>query len=298
MSNTDPNVPTLPTTARQPSSRLTNRSRSAADLTNRPIIVYGIRVPDNDPELASVMKTVANLAIIIAFLQLASFMIIFINGEYAEQAGAGESSITLASGLFTLIVFGCCVPIFGYLGAKKNDINALSLFCFGEGMVAVFGGCEFLMTVLAITTYLNACTSKDCVYTFKNSSATKCEFIADHDQTRTYKVERSVCEEILSHPGFWSMVVVSGLIVCVGAAATKYSMILKTNIIEKKQNPMNNNVHVVPVGGVVATTSIIQSGTQHYNNIQNDVTGSLNEIVDGEDDIPRAQVVVESQRRV
>ena len=77
--NNSPTVPPLP------NSRLTNQSRSATDLTNRPIIVMGIRVHDNDPELARIMRIVIKLTIIIFILQTVSFFIILFNGGYVEE---------------------------------------------------------------------------------------------------------------------------------------------------------------------------------------------------------------------
>ena len=284
---TDNNIPT----ARQPGS--------GVDLTNRPIIVYGIRVPDNDPELASVMRRVANLAIVIALLQGISFVIIFLNGGYVENAGGSDQELSLASGLFTLFVFGLCVPLFGYWGAKKQDINGLSLFCFGEGMVAVFGGCEFVMTVLLVSTYLQACSSEQCVHTFQNISNTECYYSSNDEEYQRrdssgYSVQRDTCQQVLQHWGFWSMVTVSGFSVCAGVMATQYSMKLRTSIINKLHIRHNNvfqqqnrSVHIVPVGGVVATTTVIQRGMQHYDD---PVQGTA--VANTDENIPRAQAVV------
>ena len=281
-----------------PNSRLMNPSRPAADLTNvRPIIVMGIRVHDNDPELARIMRIVIKVAIVIFFLETLSFFIILSNGGYVEESGSNQQ-ITLLSGIFTLVVFGMCVPVAGYWGAKKSDPNALSLFCFGEGLVAAFGGCEFLMTVFTVMSYLQLCDQ--CSEQFANATVSNCTpavtaaggMSGADDEGKT--VSRAICEGVLTHWGFWTMIIVSGLIVLAGAVATKFSMRLRIHVLETLELPGSatrqnfSPTHVVPNGvGVVATTTVIQSGMQHYDQ---PVQGQL--VSERDEEIPRARAVV------
>ena len=232
------------------------------------------------------------------------------------KAGSNQQ-ITLLSGIFTLVVFGMCVPVAGYCGAKKSDPNALSLFCFGEGLVATFGGCEFIITVLTVMSYLQLCDQ--CSEEFaKNVTAIECTTNTTSDAAAEgaaggrsgrgadggQTVSRAICEGVLEHWGFWAMVIVSGLIVLTGALATKFSMRLRIRVLEKLELPGGSAAattrqhfaptHVVPSVpsgggvGVVATTTVIQSGMQHYD--QQPVQGQL---VNGcDEEIPRARAVV------
>jgi hypothetical protein len=282
MPSNDENLP-MALAQQQPAQTRLMRNRlsrqNTSQLTNRPIIVYGLRVPDNDPKMASVMRNIANLAILIAILQLITFVVILIVEDFA-------GTVSLYTALFTLIVFGFCVPLFGYHGAKKQDVNSLSLFCFGEGLVAAVGGCEFLFTILSVTAYLNYCSSETCVEEFKNASKASCEY-------GERIVQRSTCEEALQHWGFWTLLTVSGLLVCTGVVATRNSMELRNQVLDKSNEVVNgirqNRVHVVPQSGVVATTTLIREGMQHY---QQEEQATVVQGSNNVNNIPRAQPVV------
>jgi hypothetical protein len=282
MPSNDENLP-MALAQQQPAQTRLMRNRlsrqNTSQLTNRPIIVYGLRVPDNDPKMASVMRNIANLAILIAILQLITFVVILIVEDFA-------GTVSLYTALFTLIVFGFCVPLFGYHGAKKQDVNSLSLFCFGEGLVAAVGGCEFLFTILSVTAYLNYCSSETCVEEFKNASKASCGY-------GERIVQRSTCEEALQHWGFWTLLTVSGLLVCTGVVATRNSMELRNQVLDKSNEVVNgirqNRVHVVPQSGVVATTTLIREGMQHY---QQEEQATVVQGSNNVNNIPRAQPVV------
>ena len=260
----------------QPQTRLmrnrsTTNEGSVSQLTNTPIIIYGIRVPDNDPKLAAVMRTVANLALLIAVLQVVYFVASIFHTQYLNEHG-NDLNLVDEAAIMSLVIFGCCVPMFGWWGAKQQNINGLSCFCMGEGLVAAFGGCEFALTVLTVTTYLNGCSSPTCERDFKNTSVAICMYGGD-ENVEPMIIQRTICEQILNHWSFWTMLALSGGLVCAGIAATQFSMQLRNQVISRihkdfhmngNNGPRQNQTHVVPVGGVVGTTSVIREGTQHY----------------------------------
>ena len=95
------------------------------------------------------------------------------------------------------------------------------------------------------------------------------------------------------------MLALSGGLVCAGIAATQFSMQLRNQVISRihkdfhmngNNGPGQNQTHVVPVGGVVGTTSVIREGTQHYQSPPRLVTGVVASS-DTTASIPRAAVV-------
>lgn len=307
--STAPHDDTIPMAAPPPAAQqsrlMRNRNRnntecdsSTNQLTNRPnrpIIVYGIRVPDNDPELAAIIKYVAKLALVIGILQLVMFILRMANLSLSEELGSGGTEIPIYTGVFSLVVFGFCVPLFGYYGANKQDVNSLTLFCFGEGAIAIFGGCEFVIVLISVINYIHFCTTDKCVEEFKNSSDTEC---GEPNTSNGIVVQKAMCDTVLEDPYFWCMLTVSFLIVVAACTATEQTITMRHKMLEMHDTPSGTNnrentscVHVVPVGGVVATTTEIRQGVQHY---QSPVTRTARDNSDAPEDIPTARPFLNS----
>lgn len=246
---------------RQPSARLTAQNRGApgiSPLTQRPIIVYGIAVPRSNPKLALLVRRTANIAILVALLELGQFIQTMATHAGQSDEGSERGQLATLNAIIGLALFGCAVPACGYWGAQKRDQNGLSLFCMGEGLVVVFGGCALFLAVISTQLFMQMCQSDACEDQFANFTNPrpddKCLGEDEHTGEKVHVV-RSDCSEGLGSTGFWLEMIFAAAIVVAGFQSTQNATKLREAI---RNIQLRSNVEIQPA--VVATTTVIGVG--------------------------------------
>jgi hypothetical protein len=219
-----------------------------------PIVVYGIPVPSGNQQLANLVRYVGRLCMIIAMLETIHFVMVMLS-EPELQPGRQEAKV--ANGAISLLVFGFLVPACGYVGAKNRDKGSLTMFCFGEGLVAGCGGCTLIFAVLATIAFSSMCSSPECVAAFQNASSMSalCNTTLDSAGSPSQRVSISKldCEDH-GDATAWASLLVSVLLVILGLEGMRQAMSLR----EKYHNLTITNMSQQPTS-LVATVPVRQS---------------------------------------
>ena len=91
----------------QPSSHLIVQNRGApgiSPLTQRPIVVYGIPIPRSNPKLALLVRRTANIAILVALLELIQFIQIMAMRETQPEADDERDQLATLNAIIGLAV--------------------------------------------------------------------------------------------------------------------------------------------------------------------------------------------------
>ena len=237
---------------RTPSARMLNQNRGGTNggvstLTNRPLVVYGITVPSGNQKLAKLVRYVGQLCLVISMLETIHFIIVLASDPDPKTMDGQSKMLNV---IVSFIVFGFLVPFCGYYGARKQDKNSLSLFCFGEGLVAGSACCGLILAVLADIALNGICNSDACILVFSNSTSasTKCNATSWGGQKTS--ISKLKCE---SHGSVtaWGSLVISALLVMVGLEAMRQAMSLRQTYHDMKIAKLGQSSH-----SVVATVPV------------------------------------------
>jgi hypothetical protein len=225
---------------------------SVSVLTNvrSPIVVYGIPVPSGHQKLANLVRYVGRLCMLIAVLEVIHFGTVLLSEPEVQHS---RQQAKVANGALSLVVFGFLVPACGYLGAKRQDKGSLTMFCFGEGMVAGCGGCTLIFAVLSTIAFSGLCSSPECVEAFRNASSpsalcnTTMESMGTIERVTISKLD---CEDH-GDATEWASLLVSVLLVILGLEGMRQAMSLR----EKYHNLTITNLSQQPTS-LVATVPV------------------------------------------